>query len=138
MKKKLFILSIIVGIIFSFASLFGFLGLNSVKKEIAGYDGSNELFAHVQDPDTQKYYDNYWDYLKNHECTIRGDCYCDFVDNEKDCLNQFLTKGGGSHSDGGEGTVFLIKYRYLSLVLAIVSFVGTWLFYEKNNNVKKS
>lgn len=130
MKKKMYILSIILGVIFCLSSLFGFLGLYGVKNEIAGYDGSNEVFTHIQDRYTYEYYDNYWDYLAHHECTTISTCYCEFVDNEKDCLNQLLS-GTGKHVNANKGQVFLIKYRYISLVLAIVSFVGTWLFYEK-------
>ncbi len=135
MKRKLFILSIIVGIIFCLSSLLGFLSLNAVKKEIAGYDGSKEIYKNVYDWNTQEYHDNYWDYLAHNECTTVSTCYCDFVDNEKDCLNQLLN-GTGKHTNANKGTVFLMRNRYILLVLTIVSFIGTWLFHEKKNKNK--
>ena len=136
MKRKLFILSTILGIIFCFLALAGFISLNSVKKEIAGYDGSKELYKNVYDWDTQEYVDNYWDYLANHECTTVSTCYCDFVDNEKDCLKQLLN-GTGKHTNANEGEVFLMKNRYILLVLTIVCFIGTWLFHEKKVKTNK-
>ena len=132
MKRKFYILSIIVGIAFCLSSILGFYSLNSVEKTISGYDGSNELYKNVYDWDTHEYYDTYWDYLAHHECNgILGTCYCDFVDNEDACLNELLTKGGGSHSDVSKGLIILIKYRYISIVLAILSFISAWLFHEK-------
>ena len=129
-KRKLFILSIIVGIIFCLSSLLGFVELSITKKEIAGYDGSNERYKNIYDWNIQEYRDNYWDYLAHNNCTIIGDCYCAYVDNEEDCLNQLLN-GNGKYTNINKGTLFLMKNRYILLVIGGVSFVGTWLFHEK-------
>ena len=132
MKKKLFLLCIIIGCVFSIVSIVGFYQLNDVKKTISVYDGSNEVFKNVQNHDTYKTYDTYWDYLETNDCqAIRSTCYCDHVNNEKDCLNQFLNDGGGKYNDVGAFSIAIMKFRFLWIILALISFVGAWIFHEK-------
>ena len=71
-------------------------------------------------------------------CTILSSCYCDHVHSEEECINQFLTNGGGSVKAVDSFTYSLIKMRYLSIILAIASFVGAWIFYKKKNDKNKS
>lgn len=133
MKKKLFLLWIIIGCVFLIMSIIGFYQLNDVKKTISGYDGSNEVFKNVQNPDTNKYYDTYWDYLEANDCqAIRSRCYCDHVNNEKDCLNQLLNDGGGKYNDVGAFSIAIMKFRVLWIVFALLCFAGAWIFHEKN------
>ena len=137
MKKKLFIVCVVIGCILLLMSIMGFKYLGNMKKTISIYDGStNESFKNVQDPDTYQYYDNYWKYLENHDCTILSSCYCDHVHSEEECINQFLTNGGGSVKAVDSFTYSLIKIRYLSIILAIASFVGAWVFHEKKKEEK--
>ena len=138
MKKKLFIVCVVIGCILLLMSIMGFKYLGNMKKTISIYDGStNESFKNVQDPDTYQYYDNYWKYLENHDCMILySSCYCDHVNNEKACINQFLSNGGGSVKAVDTLTYSLIKMRYLSIILAIASFVGAWVFHEKKKEEK--
>lgn len=132
MKKKLSLLCIIIGCVFLVVSIVGFYQLNDVKKTISGYDGSNEIFKNVQNHDTQKTYDTYWDYLETNDCqAIRSRCYCDHVNNEKDCINQLLNDGGGKYNDVGAFSIAIMKFRFLWIVLALISFVGAWIFHEK-------
>ena len=139
MKRKLFIVCLVIGCILLLMSIMGFKYLGDMKKTISEYDGStNKLFKDVQDHDTYKYYDNYWKYLENHDCTILSSCYCDHVHSEEECINQFLTNGGGSVKAVDSFTYSLIKMRYLSIILAIASFVGAWIFYKKKNDKNKS
>lgn len=134
MKKKLFLLSIVVGCIFVIISIVGFYQLNDVKKTIRQYDGSNKIFQNVQDRDTYKTYDTYWDYLETNDCeAIRTTCYCDHVNNEKDCLNQFLNDGGGTYNNVSGLETTIMKFRFLWIILAVGSFICAWIFHEKKD-----
>ena len=141
MKRKLFIVCLVIGCIFLLLSIAGFIKLNGVKENLALYDGStNDSFKHVQDPKTYQYYDTYWDYLENHECMpLYSYCYCDHVNNENACINQYLNEGGGTYKEGNSQTsIIIIKNRFLWIILSIASFVVAWVFYEKKENKEKA
>lgn len=134
MKKKISLLFIIAGCIFTIISIIGFYTLSDIKGTISKYGGSDDLFKNVQNHDSGKYYDTYWDYLKTNDCQgTLTTCYCDHVDNEKDSLNQFLNDGGGKYNDVSSLTVSVIKYRYIWIIVALISYICAWVFYSRKN-----
>ena len=126
-KKKLFILCIIVGIGCLLLGGAGFLQINSVQKSVSNFEEKEDRISGG----------NYWDALNQRGCDAllgKQSCYCAKADNVDDCVDEYLTNPPKGYDE--QFHIFAVN-RYVFLIVSLGCFVGAWIFHENRKKVNK-